>query len=333
MQEGAGVRQIVEDALRRQGIRLRDLDVRLELGLQESVRRAVEAGYGVTFISRTAVESDLAAGRLTEARVEGLEADARDLARVRNRPSTHESGRRVRRVRTGAAFAVIVRWGLDALPALLDELGIEHALLVSSSRFGERDLPVETRFTGVRSHAPVDVVAAATAAAEGADGLVGVGGGSAIDAAKAVSAATGLRLIAVPTTYSGSEWTPYFGMRDEARRAKTGGSGAITVGVVYDSTLTLDLPREESVGTAMNALAHCAEALYAGPCEDAGRRRQLIATALPQVVAGGDNLVERTRLLEGAMHAGMALAERGLFLAHALAQALGGRSSVSPTGR
>ena len=74
MQEGAGVRQIVEDALRRQGIRLRDLDVRLELGLQESVRRAVEAGYGVTFISRTAVESDLAAGRLTEARVEGLEA-------------------------------------------------------------------------------------------------------------------------------------------------------------------------------------------------------------------------------------------------------------------
>ena len=74
MQEGAGVRQIVEDALRRLGVRLRDLDVRLELGLQESARRAVEAGYGVTFISRTAVESDLETGRLTEARVQGLEA-------------------------------------------------------------------------------------------------------------------------------------------------------------------------------------------------------------------------------------------------------------------
>ena len=74
MQEGAGVRQIVEDALRRQGVRLRDLDARLELGLQESVRQAVEAGYGVTFISRTAVESDLAAGRLAESRVDGLEA-------------------------------------------------------------------------------------------------------------------------------------------------------------------------------------------------------------------------------------------------------------------
>jgi DNA-binding transcriptional LysR family regulator len=74
MQEGAGVRQIVEDALRRRGVRLRDLDVRLELGLQESARHAVEAGFGVTFISRTAVESDLAAGRLAEARVDGLEA-------------------------------------------------------------------------------------------------------------------------------------------------------------------------------------------------------------------------------------------------------------------
>ena len=73
MQEGAGVRQVVEDALRRQGVKLRDLDVRLELGLQESVRRAVEAGYGVTFISRTAVEADLAAGRLAEARVAGLD--------------------------------------------------------------------------------------------------------------------------------------------------------------------------------------------------------------------------------------------------------------------
>ena len=74
MQEGAGVRQIVEDGLRHQGVRLRELDVRLELGLQESVRRAVEAGFGVTFISRTAVESDLVAGTLAEARVEGLEA-------------------------------------------------------------------------------------------------------------------------------------------------------------------------------------------------------------------------------------------------------------------
>ena len=81
MQEGAGVRQVVEDALRRQGVRLRDLDVRLELGLQESVRAAVEAGYGVTFISRTAVEAGLDAGTLAEAQVEGMAA-SREISLV-----------------------------------------------------------------------------------------------------------------------------------------------------------------------------------------------------------------------------------------------------------
>jgi DNA-binding transcriptional LysR family regulator len=89
MQEGAGVRQIVEDELRALGIRLRDLDVRLELGLQESVRSAVQAGYGVTFISRSAVESELAAGTLAAARVEGLEATREiALARTSGRTST-----------------------------------------------------------------------------------------------------------------------------------------------------------------------------------------------------------------------------------------------------
>jgi DNA-binding transcriptional LysR family regulator len=76
MQQGAGVRQMVEDELRKSGRRLRDLEAPLELGLQESVRSAVQAGYGVSFISRRAVESDLAAGTLAEGRVRGL-----DLAR------------------------------------------------------------------------------------------------------------------------------------------------------------------------------------------------------------------------------------------------------------
>ena len=73
MQEGAGVRQVIEDELRKAGTRLRDLDVRLELGLQESVRSAVLAGHGVTFVSRLAIESDLAAGTIATARVRGLD--------------------------------------------------------------------------------------------------------------------------------------------------------------------------------------------------------------------------------------------------------------------
>lgn len=220
---------------------------------------------------------------------------------------------------------MIVRWGIGELRGLLGELGIERPLLVTTARFAELELPVSARFSGVQRHAPLEIVAAATVAAGEADGLVGLGGGSAIDTSKAVSAATGLPLVAVPTTYAGAEWTLHFGMRDEERKVKTGGSGANTVGVVYEPKLTLDLPREESVGTAMNALAHCAEALYAGECPDASLGAELIARWLPAVVSDGADLEARTGLLEGAMHAGMALAERGLFLAHAIAQALGGR--------
>jgi DNA-binding transcriptional LysR family regulator len=82
MQEGAGVRQMLEEELRRTGKRLRDLNARIELGLQESVANAVRAGHGVTFISRTSVENDLAAGTLVEARVEGLELE-REIHLVR----------------------------------------------------------------------------------------------------------------------------------------------------------------------------------------------------------------------------------------------------------
>jgi DNA-binding transcriptional LysR family regulator len=73
MQDGAGVRQVIEDELRKAGMRLRDLDARLELGLQESVRSAVLAGHGIAFISRLAIEADLAAGRIATARVRGLD--------------------------------------------------------------------------------------------------------------------------------------------------------------------------------------------------------------------------------------------------------------------
>ncbi len=82
MQEGAGVRQVIEDELRRAGTRLRELQPRLELGLQESARSAVAAGYGVTFISRAAIEADLAAGALAVARVKGLDP-AREISLVR----------------------------------------------------------------------------------------------------------------------------------------------------------------------------------------------------------------------------------------------------------
>jgi DNA-binding transcriptional LysR family regulator len=105
MQEGAGVRQVIEDELRKQGVRLRDLDVRLQLGLQESVRSAVIAGYGVAFISRTAIESELASGRLAEARVDGIDARREiSLARATGRAPT----------RVADAFVAFARERLQA---------------------------------------------------------------------------------------------------------------------------------------------------------------------------------------------------------------------------
>ena len=83
MQEGAGVRQVIDDELRDAGVRLRDLDVRLELGLQESARSAVIGGFGVTFISRSAIEADVAGGILAIASVEGLEP-SREISLVRS---------------------------------------------------------------------------------------------------------------------------------------------------------------------------------------------------------------------------------------------------------
>jgi maleylacetate reductase len=228
---------------------------------------------------------------------------------------------------------LIVRWGLDELPGLLAVLGVERPLLVTTRRWTKVDVPVGSVFDGVRTHVPAETVEEAVAASRDADGLLAVGGGSAIDTAKAVSARMDLPVVSVPTTYSGAEWTPGFGVRDEARGVKGGGGGGRVEGIVYEPELTVTLPIGETVGTAMNALAHCAEALYvegrnAEADEEALAGARLVSSALPAVVANGEDREARRALLEGAMHAGEALAGAGLGLGHAMAQALGGRYGI-----
>jgi maleylacetate reductase len=222
---------------------------------------------------------------------------------------------------------VIVRWGLlDGLDEVLTELGVDRPLLVASDRWAGQELPIDpsARWTEVPSSRIDEAVARV------GDGVVALGGGSAIDLGKAISAEAGVPVVSIPTTYAGAEWTPYFGIRDPDRRMRGGGAGARLGGIVYEPALTLSLPRAETVGTAMNALAHCAEALYVqGHNPDADEHAltgaRLIATHLPTVVDAPHDLPERTRLLEGAMHAGMALGKSMLALGHAMAQALGGR--------
>ena len=216
---------------------------------------------------------------------------------------------------------MIVRWGLGELPGVLRELGIERPFLVASPRWRELGIDAAARWEEVPSHR--------VETPDGVDGVIAVGGGSAIDTAKAVSAARGLPLVSVPTTYSGSEWTPFFGVRDPERRMRGGGGGAQLAGIVYEPELTLDLPRDVSGGTALNALAHSAEGLYhparnADSDRNAAEGAELIAGSLPAVLEDGSALGPRMTLLRGAAHAGEALAQSGLCLGHAMAQALGG---------
>ena len=224
---------------------------------------------------------------------------------------------------------MIVRWGLEELSGLLGELGIDRPFLIASGRWSHIDLPADGRWSEV----PTDRIDEVAAAARGSDGILAVGGGSAIDLAKALSATTGLPLVSVPTTYSGAEWTSFFGVRDPARRMKGGGGGARLAGIVYDPQLTLELPRAESGGTAMNALAHCAEALYVAGHNPTGDEQalegaRLIGEHLPRVLADGSDVGARTGLLRGAMHAGAALGAAGLALGHAMAQVVGGRYGI-----
>jgi maleylacetate reductase len=216
---------------------------------------------------------------------------------------------------------VIVRWSLADLPGALAEAGIERPFLIASPRWHALPLPHVAAWTEVpseRVEVPLE-----------ADGILAVGGGSTIDTGKYASAQSGKPVVHVPTTYSGAEWTTFYGIRSPDRIMRGGGAGARPVAIVYDVDLTLDLPSDVTAGTALNGLAHCAEALYvrghtAEADEQALAGAGLISSALPRVLADLRNRDARTELQRGAAHAGHALGLAGLALAHAMAQALGG---------
>ncbi len=216
---------------------------------------------------------------------------------------------------------MIVRWSLGDLGDVLAAAGIERPLLVASERWSALDLPHAARWSEI----PSDQIVVP----EDVDGILAVGGGSAIDCGKNASAQSDRPLVSVPTTYSGAEWTTFYGIRTPDRRIKGGGGGARPAGIVYDVELTLDLPRPESGGTALNALAHCAEALYVRGRNEQGDEEalagaRLIASSLPRVLDDLGDRAARDELLHGAARAGHALGLAGLALGHALAQALGG---------
>ena len=225
------------------------------------------------------------------------------------------------------------------LPEELDRLGAERIVVVCTPRRGEsveRVLALlEGRVVGVhegaRPHVPVEVVAEAAEVLTRfrADFCLAVGGGTAVGLAKALRREGGPPYAAVPTTYSGSEMTPVWGITTAGRKA-TGRDPRVRASlVVYDPSLTASLPRNVAAASGMNALAHAAEALYAADAtpatallaEEAARA---LASALPALVASPLDISPRTLALYGAWLAGSALALTSMGLHHRMCHVLGG---------
>lgn len=208
-------------------------------------------------------------------------------------------------------------------------LGASRILLIASERDAERvralSAPFADRiaatFTAVREHVPTATAQAVRAAAAGADLLLCVGGGSTVGAAKAAALTTRLPILAVPTTYSGSEVTPVWGASQDGVKTTGTDLAVLPRTVVYDPELVASLPAELAAASALNAMAHCVEAFWAP-------RRNPVSTVMAEegarCLAAGLRTHDPEQLLQGAYLAGSALAVAGTGLHHKLAHVLGG---------
>src|SRR5205823_4254165 len=194
-----------------------------------------------------------------------------------------------------------------------------------------KGLSVAGLFDKAVMHTPIAAVEAARAMAKSvdADCCVTVGGGSTIGFGKAIALTSSLPVVAVPTTYSGSEMTNIWGI-SEGGAKKTGRDvKVLPKAVIYDPQLTLDLPVRTSAASGMNAIAHCAEALYAHDGNPiislmAEEGIRALASALPPLTARPGDIGFRSEVLYGAWLAGMTIATTSVALHHKLCHILGG---------
>jgi maleylacetate reductase len=192
-------------------------------------------------------------------------------------------------------------------------------------------LPVVAVFSDVHPHVPVAVAEAvrSLAAESRAEVVICIGGGSTIGTAKALALTSGLPIIAIPTTYAGSEVTPVWGLTDEQRKTTGTDVRVLPRTVLYDPELTTSLPVDLTVTSGLNALAHCIDALWAPKANPissalavAGIRA--LRAALPPVRRDGTNLIARADALYGAYLAAVAFAGAGAGLHHKICHVLGG---------
>src|SRR5215467_8465123 len=235
-----------------------------------------------------------------------------------------------------------VVFGAGSIECVADEaarLGVAHALVIatpgSGARLGVRVVDLlGARAAGLHAeaviHVPRAVAEAGLAAATNAkaDGLVAVGGGSAIGLAKIIARDLALPILALPTTYSGSEATPIWGTSEGERKTTGRDLKVLPRVIVYDPELTLGLPPAVTAASAMNAIAHCVEGLWVPErtpvtmayATEAMRR---FGEHLPRAVADGSDRDARSECLAAAWLAGAVLM-LGTGLHHKLAHVLGG---------
>jgi maleylacetate reductase len=243
---------------------------------------------------------------------------------------------------TYEALPARVVFGAGSLERLPDEaarLGTQKLLVLSTprkraladdiaGRLGGRAVGV---YAGAVMHVPIEVAEAgrAEAARLGADGFVGIGGGTTIGLAKGIALTTGLPIIAIPTTYSGSEMTPVQGITEGGVKRTTRDPRLLPKVVIYDPELTFDLPSAVSGPSGVNAIAHCVEALYAPNANPitslmAEEGIRALGTSLPVVVREPRDPEARAQALYGAWLGGAALGAIVMGLHHKLCHVLGG---------
>ena len=244
---------------------------------------------------------------------------------------------------------VRVVFGLGAMGGVAAEAGAlgvrvllisgSHERTVGDTLAAELGVRLAGRIHGVAPHVPVDVAADAVTLARGlaVDVVIALGGGSAVGLAKAVARKLDVSLLAVPTTYAGSEMTSIWGLTDHSGKVTGRDPRVLPRTVVYDPALTVSLPPAVTAASGMNALAHALEALYSPdltPEVGAVAEQALasLAAGLPGAVADGRDLAARAEALHGAWLAGWSLGGTTMGLHHKLAHLLGGRFRLPHAG-
>lgn len=232
----------------------------------------------------------------------------------------------------------------DKVPEELDRMGAERALLITSA--GRRALADDladrlgARCVGIVanavSHVPVELVEAAQARAREtrADCVIGMGGGAPVGLAKATPLGVDVKLMAVPTTYAGSEMTAVIGITRDGVKRQVADLRVLPQVVVYDPALTTGLPARATATTGMNAMAHCVEALYAehaNPVASVMAEAAIgsLSRALPRCVRTPDDLAARGEALYGAYLAGVAIGNSGVAIHHKACHVLGGTHGLA----